>query len=332
MTRKVASVAEINAVTAINQALLEMMQVDPRVVLLGEDVGPNGGVFRVSEGLWQQFGDQRVMDTPLAESGIVGSAIGMAIGGLRPIAEIQFMGFLYPALNQIFSHLGRVGQRSAGKFRVPLVVRIPYGGGIRAPEQHADSAEAMLVHTPGLKVVVPSTPYDAKGLLYAAVEDPDPVIFLEPIKLYRLGRMEVPSGRVSVPIGPARVARVGSDVTVVTWGAMNHLAMEAANELAQSSISVEIIDLRTLKPMDTKTIAESVQKTGRAVVLHEAPRTAGLGGEVVASIQDEAFWWLKTPVRRVTAYDVPYPPFAWEDWYMPTQERLVRAIQQALAD
>lgn len=325
--------AEMNAVTAINQALAELMAADPRLVMLGEDVGKNGGVFRVTEGLWQRFGSKRVMDTPLAESAIVGSAIGMAIGGMRPVAEIQFMGFLYPGLNQIFSHLGRIGQRSGGKFRVPLVVRIPYGGGIRAPEQHADSAEAMLVHTPGLKVVVPSTPYDAKGLLYSAVEDPDPVIFLEPIKLYRLGRMEVPSGPVRTPIGPARVARAGTDVSIVTWGAMNHLAMEVARDLAQSrQISVEIIDLRTLKPMDTATIAESVQKTGRAVVLHEAPRTGGLGGEVVASIQEEAFWWLKTPVRRVAGLDVPYPPFAWEDWYMPTKERLVRAIDAALAD
>ncbi|MCL5066642.1 MAG: alpha-ketoacid dehydrogenase subunit beta [Firmicutes bacterium] len=325
--------AEMNAVTAINQTLSELMAEDARVVLLGEDVGKNGGVFRVTEGLWNRFGARRVVDTPLAESAIVGSAIGMAIGGLRPIAEIQFMGFLYPALNQIFSHMGRIGQRSSGKFRVPLVVRIPYGGGIRAPEQHADSAEAMLVHTPGIKVVVPSTPYDAKGLLYAAVEDPDPVIFLEPIKLYRLGRMEVPQGRVNVPIGPARVARSGDDVSVITWGAMNHLAMEVAEDLARTAgISVEIIDLRTLKPMDTETIAESVQKTGRAIVLHEAPRTAGLGGEVVASIQEDAFWWLKTPVRRVTAADVPYPPFAWEDWYMPTKERLAGAIREALAD
>jgi pyruvate/2-oxoglutarate/acetoin dehydrogenase E1 component len=324
--------AEINAVTAINQALAELLESDARLVILGEDVGKNGGVFRVTEGLWQQFGGGRVMDTPLAESAIVGSAIGMAIGGLHPVAEIQFMGFLYPALNQIFSHLGRIGQRSSGKFRVPMVLRIPYGGGIRAPEQHADSAEAMLVHTPGLKVVVPSTPYDAKGLLYAAVEDPDPVVFLEPIKLYRLGRMEVPRGRVHVPIGPARIARVGTQVSVVTWGAMTHLALEVATLLEAEDISLEIIDLRTLKPMDLKTVGQSVQKTGRAIVLHEAPRTAGLGGELVAGIQEEAFWWLKTPIRRVTAFDIPYPPFAWEDWYMPTKERLVAAVKAALAD
>lgn len=324
--------AEINAVTAINQALRDLMAEDSRVLVLGEDVGQNGGVFRVTENLWKEFGPRRVIDTPLAESAIVGSAIGMAIGGLRPIAEIQFMGFLYPALNQIFSHLGRMGQRSNGKFRVPLVIRIPYGGGIRAPEQHADSAEAMLVHTPGLKVVVPSTPYDAKGLLYAAVSDPDPVIFLEPIRLYRLGRMEVPEGRITVPIGPARIAREGTDVTVVTWGAMNHLAEEVAIDLQDTGTSVEIVDLRTLKPMDIETVANSVRKTGRAVVLHEAPRTAGLGGEVVAGIQEHAFWWLKSPVRRVAAFDVPYPPFAWEDLYMPTKARLASAIAESLQD
>ena len=308
------------------------MEEDPRVVILGEDVGKNGGVFRVTDGLWKMFGQSRVIDTPLAESAIVGSAIGMAVGGLRPVAEIQFMGFLYPALNQIFSHASRLGQRSGGKFRVPMVVRIPYGGGIRTPEQHADSAEAILAHTPGLKVVVPSTPYDAKGLLRSAIEDPDPVIFLEPIVLYRLGRQEVPEGPFTVPIGPARIARPGRDATLITWGAMNHLAAQAADTLVAEGVSVEIIDLRTLKPMDVDTMAESVAKTGRAVVLHEAPLTGGWGAEVVASIQEAAFWWLKTPVRRVSAFDVPYPPFAWEDMYMPTKTRVLRAIREALKD
>lgn len=324
--------AVINAVTAINEALGEILAADPRVVVLGEDVGKNGGVFRVTEGLFDRFGDRRVMDTPLAESAIVGTAIGMAVGGLRPIAEIQFMGFLYPALNQIFSHAGRLGQRSDGRFRVSIVVRIPYGGGIRAPEQHADSAETHLVHTPGLKVVVPSTPYDAKGLLYAAVEDPDPVMFLEPIRLYRHGRMEVPAGRYTVPIGPARIARAGTDVTVVTWGAMHLEVAEAADLLAKEGISVEIVDLRTLKPMDTDCVAESVAKTGRAVVVHEAVRTAGLGAEVIAAIQESAFWWLKAPIGRVTAYDVPYPPFAWEDLYMPTTARIVAQIRDVCTD
>ncbi len=322
----------INMATALNQALGQMMNTEPRLVILGEDVGQNGGVFRVTAGLWETYGAERVMDTPLAESAIVGSAIGMAIGGLRPVAEIQFMGFLYPALNQIFSHLGRLGQRSRGKFRVPLVVRIPYGGGIRAPEQHADSAEAPLVHTAGIKVVVPSTPYDAKGLLVAAIEDPDPVIFLEPIRLYRLGRAEVPADLYRVRIGPARLARTGSDVSLISWGAMTHLALQTAEAMAGDGVSVEVVDLRSLKPMDEAMIAESVRKTGRAVVVHEAPRTAGLGGEVVSVIQEHAFWWLKAPIRRVAAYDVPYPPYAWEDVYLPTPSRVMRAIRQVLQD
>jgi pyruvate/2-oxoglutarate/acetoin dehydrogenase E1 component len=324
--------ARLNMVQAINQALGQIMAEDARVVLLGEDVGKNGGVFRVTEGLYDRFGPDRVMDTPLAESGIVGCAIGMAVAGLRPVAEIQFMGFLYPALNQIFSHAGRLRQRSGGVFQVPLVVRIPYGGGIRAPEQHADSAEAHLVHTPGIKVVVPSSPRDAKGLLLAAIQDPDPVMFLEPIRCYRAARQEVPEELYAVPLSQAARLREGTDCTLIAWGAMVPLALEVAEGLAREGISLEVIDLRTLSPMDEDTLAASVQKTGRAVIVHEAPLTAGLGAEVVARIVERAFWWLKAPVARVAGFDVPYPPYAWEDWYLPSVERVTQAVRRALED
>ncbi|MCL5972233.1 MAG: alpha-ketoacid dehydrogenase subunit beta [Firmicutes bacterium] len=324
--------AELNMVQALNTALHELFATDPRVLLMGEDVGKNGGVFRVSEGLFDQFGGTRVIDTPLAESGIIGTAIGLAVGGMRPIAEIQFMGFLYPGLDQLFSHAGRLRTRSLERVTVPLVVRMPYGGGIRAPEQHADSAEAYLTHTPGLKVVVPSTPYDAKGLLYAAVEDPDPVIFLEPIRMYRLGRMAVPEGRFTVPIGQARIAREGQDLTLIAWGAMTHLALTVAEDFAARGISIEVLDMRTLAPLDREAIGRSVAKTGRCVILHEAPRTGGLAGEITALIMETAFWSLKAPVSRVTGFDVPYPAYAWEDFYMPNAERLTKAIEDTVKD
>jgi pyruvate dehydrogenase E1 component beta subunit len=324
--------AEINMVTAINQTLADLLDQDPRVVLLGEDIGLNGGVFRVTEGLYERYGRDRVMDTPLAESGIIGAAIGMAVGGLRPIAEIQFMGFLYPGLDQLISHAGRIRHRSLAALTVPMVVRIPYGGGIRAPEQHADSAEAYLVHTPGLKVVVPSTPYDAKGLLYAALAQDSPVAFLEPIRLYRLGRMEVPEERYQVPIGPLRVAREGRDLSLFAWGAMVPLALRCAERLAEEGISIEVIDLRTLSPLDIEGIGASVRKTGRAVVVHEAPQTGGVGAEVVATINETAFWWLKAPVARVTGFDLPYPPYAWEEFYLPDERRLLKAIRETLRD
>jgi pyruvate/2-oxoglutarate/acetoin dehydrogenase E1 component len=324
-------VAEINMIQAINRALDQLIREDPRVIVFGEDVGKNGGVFRATEELQARHGEDRVFDTPLAESGIIGTAIGMAVGGLKPIAEIQFMGFLYPGLDQLISHAGRLSARSLGQLNVPLVIRVPFGGGIRAPEQHADSAEAILVHTPGLKVVVPSTPYDAKGLLIAAVDDPDPVVVMEPIRLYRMGRQEVPDERYTVPIGKARVAREGSDLTVVTWGNMVAVAMAAAEHL-ESEASIEVLDLRSLYPLDREAIGQSVAKTGRAVVLHEAPLTGGLGGEVVAIAQETAFWSLEAPVERVAGPDVPYPPYAWEDFYLPNRERLVQAIRRTLKD
>lgn len=323
--------AERNMIQAITHTLDLLLAEDARVMVFGEDVGKNGGVFRATEDLQARHGAERVFDTPLAESGIIGTAIGMAVGGLKPIAEIQFMGFLYPGLDQLISHAGRLRARSQGQIAVPLVVRVPFGGGIRAPEQHADSAEAILVHTAGLKVVVPSTPYDAKGLLIAAVDDPDPVIVMEPIRLYRLGRQEVPDERYQVPIGQARLAREGTDLTVVTWGNMLAVALAAASAL-ESEVSVEVLDLRTLYPLDRDAIGASVNKTGRAVVLHEAPLTGGLGGEVVATIQETAFWSLAAPVERVAGPDVPYPPYAWEDFYLPSRERLIQAIRRTLKD
>ena len=325
--------AERNMIGAINLTLDQLLAEDARVMVFGEDVGKNGGVFRATEHLQERHGDGRVFDTPLAESGILGMAIGMAVGGLKPIAEIQFMGFLYPGLDQLMSHAGRLAARSQGQVNVPLVVRVPFGGGIRAPEQHADSIEALLVHTPGLKVVVPSTPYDAKGLLTAALDDPDPVVVMEPIRLYRMGRQEVPDERYTVPIGSARVARAGSSLTVVTWGNMVAVALDAAQVLAeQGEADLEVLDLRSLYPLDREAVGESVNKTGRAVVLHEAPMTGGLGGEVVAAIQETAFWSLLAPVERVTGPDVPYPPYAWEDFYLPNRERLVQAVRRTLKD
>lgn len=325
--------AERNMIGAINRTLDQLLAEDARVMVFGEDVGKNGGVFRATEHLQERHGEGRVFDTPLAESGILGMAIGMAVGGLKPIAEIQFMGFLYPGLDQLMSHAGRLAARSQGQVNVPLVVRVPFGGGIRAPEQHADSIEALLVHTPGLKVVVPSTPYDAKGLLTAALDDPDPVVVMEPIRLYRMGRQEVPDERYTVPIGSARVARAGRSLTVITWGNMVAVALDAAQALAaQGEADIEVLDLRSLYPLDREAIGESVNKTGRAVVLHEAPMTGGLGGEVVAAIQETAFWSLEAPVERVTGPDVPYPPYAWEDFYLPNRERLVEAVRRTLKD
>ena len=323
--------AEMNMIQAVNATLDAMLAQDPRVVVLGEDVGKNGGVFRATDQLFDRYGPERVIDTPLAESGIIGTSIGMAVGGLLPIAEIQFMGFLYPGLDQLISHAGRMAARSMGQVRVPLVVRVPFGGGIRAPEQHADSAEAYLVHTPGLKVVVPSTPYDAKGLLYAALHDPDPVVVMEPIRLYRMGRQEVPEEPYLVPLGTARTVRSGTDITVITWGNMVAVA-EAAAAALEGEASVEVLDLRSLFPLDHEAIGRSVNKTGRAVVLQEAPRTAGLGGEVAAVIQETAFWSPEAPVARVAGPDVPYPPYAWEDLYLPSRERLMAQVRATLRD
>lgn len=316
---------------AIRDALHSELGADERVVLLGEDIGREGGVFRVTEGLQACYGRARVMDAPIAESGIIGMAVGMAIAGLRPVPEIQFMGFLYPAFDQLINHVGRMRNRSRGRFTCPLVVRVPYGGGIHPPEHHSESTEAMLVHTPGLQVVVPATPYDAKGLLISAIRSPDPVIFLEPKRIYRAVRQEIPEASYTVPIGQARLVREGTDVTVIAWGSMMHTVLQAAESLDAGGISAEILDLRTLSPMDVPAIIASVEKTGHAVVVHEAARTAGLGAEIVAQINEKALLSLEAPVERVSGFDTVFPLPQLEKYYLPTPEMVAAAVHRTLA-
>lgn len=315
---------------AINQALAQEMAIDDRYVLLGEDVGRDGGVFRVTEGLVGRFGPERVIDTPLAESGAVGAAVGMAALGLRPIVEIQFMGFIYPAFNQIVSHVARLRNRTRGRFAVPLVIRTPYGAGVRALEHHSESTEALFCQIPGLVVVVPSDPADAKGLLTASLRSDDPVIFLEPTRLYRAEKQEVPDAAYEVPLGRARVVREGKDVTVVAWGAMIPVARKAADMAQAGGVEVEIVDLRTLSPMDREAVVGSVKKTGRAVVLHEAPKTCGLGAEIAALIGERALLSLKAPVLRVTGQDITVPLSKSEDDYYPNPERVARAVRRVM--
>lgn len=322
---------ELNMAQAINQALDQALSGDPRVLVLGEDVGRTGGVFRVTDGLQQRHGENRVVDTPVAESGIVGVALGLAVGGMRPVAEIQFMGFSYPAFDQVISHVSRIRNRSRHRFTAPLVVRIPYGGGIGAAEHHSESAEAIYAHTPGLKVVVPATPAEAKGLLLASIEDPDPVIFLEPIRVYRAIREDVPTERYEIPIGEARVVRRGEDVTVVAYGSMFREAGLAADLLEAEGASVELIDLRSLVPLDAETLIGSVQRTGRAVIVQEAPRTGGFAGELVALIQERALYSLQAPVARVTGWDTVFPLKRSERHYLPTPERIATAVRRVLA-
>ncbi|VAV94119.1 Branched-chain alpha-keto acid dehydrogenase, E1 component, beta subunit [hydrothermal vent metagenome] len=320
---------EMNIAQAVNAGLATALE-DERVVLIGEDVGTTGGVFRVSDGLLARFGPERVIDTPVAESGIVGAAFGMAINGLKPIVEIQFMGFTYPGFDQIISHVARIRNRSRHRFTAPMVIRIPYGAGIGAAEHHSESAEVIYAHTPGLKVVVPSTPYDAKGLLLAAVEDPDPVVFLEPIRMYRAIREDVPDEPYTVPIGVAELVEEGDDVTLIGYGAMMKEIGAAFELLTASGVSVEVIDVRSLVPLDTETIIESVRKTGRAVVVQEAPRTAGFGAEIVAQIQEHALFSLEAPVERVTGWDTIVPLRRAEKHYMPSTEDIVQAAHRTL--
>ncbi|MBT9259287.1 MAG: alpha-ketoacid dehydrogenase subunit beta [Clostridiales bacterium] len=317
---------------AITEALDLALSEDPRVLLLGEDIGVNGGVFRATDGLFQKYGDERVVDTPLAESAIVGTAIGLALSGLRPVAEIQFMGFIYPALDQLLSHASRFRYRSRGRFTCPMVVRMPYGGGVQAPELHSESAEAHLVHTPGLKVAVPSTPADAKGLLLSAIEDPDPVIFLEPMRLYRSVKGEVPEGPYRVPLGKARVVREGKDGVIFCWGAMVPPSLQAARRAQDEGFEVAVVDLRTLSPLDRETIGRFARETGRVLVVHEAPLTAGLGAEIVAIVQEEAFWHLEAPPQRVAVPDTPYPAFALEEDYLPQAATIYRALEKTLKE
>jgi pyruvate dehydrogenase E1 component beta subunit len=321
----------LTMVEAINLALKQEMEKDPRVLILGEDVGKNGGVFRVTQGLINVFGEDRVIDTPLSESAITGVAIGMAVYGLRPIAEIQFEGFVYAAMEQIANHAGRIRNRSRGRFHCPLVVRLPYGGGIRAPEHHSDSNEAYFVHTPGIKVVVPSTPYEAKGLLISAIRDADPVIFMEPKKVYRSLREEVPYEEYLIPVGEARIVVEGTDVTLITWGAMLQPTLQAAALMDQNGTKAEVIDLRTLSPMDTETIIESVKKTHRAVVVHEAPATCGVGAEIVARINEKALVYLEAPVARVTGFDTVMPLPKLEKYYLPNADRVIQAAHRTVS-
>lgn len=323
--------AQLTLVQAICNGLEVALENDPTVMVLGEDVGKNGGVFRATEGLWERFGEARVVDTPLAEAGIIGSSIGLAINGFKPVAEIQFMTFIYPGFEQIVSHAARLRTRTQGAFPAPIVIRVPYGGGIHAPELHCDSTETFFVHVPGLKVVVPSTPSDAKGLLLAAISDPDPVIFLEPMKIYRSFRDDVEGGWFEVPIGKARKVREGKDVTLIAWGAMVSLAEQVAVEMEKEAVSCEIIDLRSLYPLDEEAIVESVKKTGRVVVMHEAPRTAGIGAELMAIINEQAFLYLEAPVMRVTGYDVPVPMYALEEDFRPNSKKVVHAVREVIS-
>jgi pyruvate dehydrogenase E1 component beta subunit len=323
--------ARLNMVEAIDQALQQEMQRDDKVVVLGEDVGRDGGVFRVTDGLVQRFGEERIIDTPLAESGIVGMAIGMAVAGYRPVAEIQFAGFAYPAYDQLVCHASRMRNRSRGEFTAPLVVRTPYGGGIRALEHHSESMEAVFAHVPGLKVVIPADPYEAKGLLASAVRDPDPVVFMEPARVYRAIKNEVPEEPYTLPLGKARVVREGRDVTVIAWGAHVRTVNEAAKRLeAEGAADVEVVDVRTLAPFDFETVIASVIKTGRAVVVHEAPRSCGFGAEISAQIMERAVLHLEAPVVRITGFDTIPPLAKLEDFYQPDVDQVVEAIKSLL--
>ncbi|MBI5710771.1 MAG: alpha-ketoacid dehydrogenase subunit beta [Candidatus Eisenbacteria bacterium] len=321
---------QMTMVQAIQDALRVALREDPRVVVLGEDVGKNGGVFRVTEGLQAEFGAERVSDTPLAENGIVGGAIGMALYGLRPVAEIQFVDFVYPAFDQIVSELAKLRWRSAGQYSCPVVVRAPYGGGIRGGLYHSQSPEAYFCHTAGLTVVIPSTPADAKGLLLSALAGEDPVIFLEPKRLYRTIKEEVPEGRTAVPLAKARVAREGTDCAVICYGAMVPVALEAAGAAEQRGWSVEVLDLRTLLPLDSAALLASVRKCGRVVILHEAPRTCGYGAELAALIAEQALTDLQAPVLRVTGYDTPFP-YTLEHSYLPDPPRVLRAVEHVMS-
>jgi pyruvate dehydrogenase E1 component beta subunit len=323
--------AKMNMVEAINVGLMEEMESDPSVVVLGEDVGREGGVFRVTDGLQAKLGSDRVIDTPLAESGIVGVAFGLAVKGLKPVAELQFMGFLPPALDQLISHISRIRNRSRGRYTAPMVIRMPYGGGIHAPEHHSESMEAILAHIPGIKVVIPATPSDAKGLIVSAIRDPDPVLFCEPKRVYRAIKEEIPDGENPVPIGEAKVIQEGSDVTAICWGAMVREVLRASEQIKGEGITLEVIDLRTISPMDDETIISSVRKTGRVVIIHEAPKTCGLGAEIIARINEKALLSLEAPVERVTGYDTAVPLMKMESDYLPSPERIIRGIRKVMA-
>jgi len=326
-------VAEITMIDAIRQAMDDELARDENVFIVGEDVGKRGGVFRATVGLFDKYGGERVIDSPLAELSIVGVGIGAALYGMRPICEIQFADFIYPAFNQIVSEAAKMCYRSNGEWTVPMVIRAPYGGGIGGGLYHSQSVEALFAHIPGLKVVIPSNPYDAKGLLKSAVRDPNPVIYLEPKKGYRLIRGEVPEGDYTVPIGPAQVTRQGSDLTVYAYGMMHYYTLQAAEKLAGEGGDVEVVDLRTLYPVDKQTVLESVSKTGKALIVHEDNLTGGYGGEIAAIIAEEAFTYLDAPVRRLCGPDVPAVPFSHplQDWFMPDPDKIAQAMRDLAA-
>ncbi|HEX6594070.1 MAG TPA: alpha-ketoacid dehydrogenase subunit beta [Bacillota bacterium] len=318
-------------IQAINDGLRTMLTEDEAVLLLGEDIGKNGGVFRATEGLYEQFGEDRVIDTPLSESGIIGTSVGLAVNGYKPVAEIQFLGFIYPAYDQIMTHVSRLRMKTMGHYSVPMVIRAPYGAGIHAPEIHSDSAEALFTHMPGLKVVCPSHPFDAKGLLIAAIESEDPILFLEPMRSYRSTRGNVPVGTYTIEIGKGNIIQEGTDISLIAWGAMIPIVEKAAAQAEQKGIRCEIIDLRTLYPLDRDLIAQSVQKTGRAVIVHEAQGTGGLGTDLISIINDTSFLYLRAPIERVTGFDVPVPFFALEHHYVPTEKRVLDSIEKAIS-
>jgi len=321
--------AEMNLIQAVNDALRVEMRRDPRVVVLGEDVGRFGGVFQVTVGLREEFGADRCIDTPLAESGIVGAAIGMALYGLRPVAEIQFGDYIYPAYDQIVNELAKIRYRSGGEYSAPVVIRTPIGGGIKGGHYHSQSPEALFTHIPGLTVVCPSNPIDAKGLLASAIRGEDPVIFMEPKRYYHKSRADVPEGEFTIPIGEAKVVRPGSQVTILTWSAMVHTALEAAQKGEAEGLDLEVIDLRTLVPFDQEAILASVRKTGRVVIVHEAPRTSGFGAELAATIAEKAILYLEAPILRVTGFDTPFP-YTLEHEYLPDADRILDAVGRVL--
>jgi pyruvate dehydrogenase E1 component beta subunit len=321
---------ERNIVEAINNALTEEMERDPRVMVLGLDVGKLGGVFRTTSGLVERFGADRVVDTPLAEASIVGASLGLAVAGFVPVAEIQFLGFTAQGFHQIGPQLAKYRQRSRGRYHCQVTIRAPFGGGIRSPEFHSDAVEAQFVQSPGIKIVMPSNPYDAKGLLLEAIRDPDPVLFCEPDRLYRTGRAEVPDGDYTVPFGKAALVRKGDDITLVAWSAAVELCRRAAEKLAEVGVSAAVLDLRTLVPLDVETLCVEVARTGRCVVVHEAPLSAGFGAEVSATLMEQIFYDLDAPVARVAAFDVPFPAASLEDFYLPSLERLLAAVRKTL--
>ncbi len=320
--------SQMNMVEAINLALKQEMKRDKNIVIIGEDVGEDGGVFRVTDGLAKLYGNERVMDSPLAESGIVGTSIGMAVAGLKPICEIQFEGFIFPAIDQLVNHASRIRNRSRGRYTSSIVVRCPIGGGIKALEHHSDSPEGYFIHTPGLKVVIPSGPYEAKGLMVSAIRDPDPVIFFEPKKIYRAIKEEVPENEYTIPIGKANIIKKGKDVTLIAYGAWVKTAKEAISKIKE--IDVELIDLRTVSPLDTETIIDSVKKTGKCVIVQEAPRTLGLASEIIARINEKALYYLEAPVERVTGYDIVMPLRKYEDYNLPNEQKIIDAINKVV--